>query len=91
MKYFTPKLEALAPYVPGEQPQFEVIKLNTNESPYPPAPTVEAAVANAAAVLARYPDPDCQNLRQTLAQRFDVMPTEIFVGNGSDEVLAFCF
>ena len=40
MKYFTPKLEALAPYVPGEQPQFEVIKLNTNESPYPPAPTV---------------------------------------------------
>ncbi|MCD1025438.1 histidinol-phosphate transaminase [Enterococcus sp. SMC-9] len=91
MNYFAAKLATLAPYVPGEQPQVEVIKLNTNESPYPPAPAVSEAIADATKTLARYPDPDCQKLRQALAQHFAVTPAEIFVGNGSDEVLAFCF
>ncbi|AXA35680.1 Histidinol-phosphate aminotransferase [Candidatus Sumerlaea chitinivorans] len=85
-----PAVEALAAYVPGEQPRESgFIKLNTNENPYPAAPEVERAIAEALQErsLQKYPDPACSRLRQSLAERLDVSPENILVGNGSDEVL----
>ncbi len=86
-------IAAMAPYVPGEQPQGEGwIKLNTNENPYPPSPKAVAAMA--AAVHERmplYPDPQSLELRRVLSERFDVPVEGTFVGNGSDEILAFAF
>ncbi len=83
-------VQALHAYVPGEQPRDpSVIKLNTNENPYPPSPRVRAA-AQAFAVedLRRYPDPQCTALRDALAALHGVAPANIVIGNGSDEVLA---
>lgn len=96
-RYFTPTLTALEPYTPGEQPQDQqYVKLNTNESPYPPSPAVLAAV-NAAEVadLRLYPDPACAEFLHTAAERFGLRPDQIMPGNGSDENLylalrAFC-
>lgn len=86
-------IAGMAPYVPGEQPQGEGwIKLNTNENPYPPSPKAVAAMA--AAVHERmplYPDPQSLELRRVLSERFDVPVEGTFVGNGSDEILAFAF
>jgi histidinol-phosphate aminotransferase len=85
-----PAVEALEPYVPGEQPRDpEVIKLNTNESPYPAAPAVMEAVRRAAdeAMFNKYPDPWSTRLRAALASRVGVSVDEVFPGNGSDEVL----
>jgi len=83
----------LTPYTPGEQPPpgMAIVKLNTNENPYPPSPHVFEAVIKATEDLRRYPDPDCTELRQLLAAKDNVRPENIFVGNGSDEVLAFLF
>lgn len=83
----------LVPYTPGEQPgDRKFMKLNTNENPYPPsAQTVEAIRAAAGEGLRLYPDPEATSLRECLAAYHDVKPEEVFVGNGSDEVLAFCF
>ncbi len=78
-------------YVPGEQPRDPgIIKLNTNENPYPPGPAVAAAVAEAASGLRKYPDPSCAALRAEAAARFGGTPANYFFGNGSDEVLALC-
>jgi histidinol-phosphate aminotransferase len=78
--------------VPGEQPRERVIKLNTNENPYPPAPGVSEALRNYAVDHLRlYPDPTSLALRETLADTYGVSVAETFVGNGSDEVLAFAF
>jgi len=85
-----PAVEALAAYVPGEQPsESGFIKLNTNENPYAAAPEVVQAIAEALEKhsLQKYPDPTCSRLRQSLAERLDVSPDNILVGNGSDEVL----
>ncbi|CAM3848105.1 histidinol-phosphate transaminase [Vreelandella rituensis] len=91
-KLWSPELWALTPYVPGEQPRDHVVKLNTNENPYPPAPGVEAALRNYPADHLRlYPDPTSLALRQSLARVHEVEPAQVFVGNGSDEVLAFAF
>lgn len=92
-QFWSPIVQTLTPYVPGEQPKLPgLIKLNTNENPYPPSPAVSAAVhAVSADALRLYPDPDASELKQTLAAYHDVEPNEIFVGNGSDEVLAFVF
>lgn len=82
------KVEA---YVPGEQPSGEAqfVKLNTNENPYPPSPVVEHAVRHFDACSLRlYPDPVCTELRTQAARVYRVSPEQIFVGNGSDEVLA---
>lgn len=82
----------LQAYVPGEQPRDPgIIKLNTNENPYPPSPAV-AEVLRSFAVdrLGRYPDPAATELRETLAQLHSVTPDRVFVGNGSDEILALC-
>jgi histidinol-phosphate aminotransferase len=83
----------LAPYVPGEQPQIPgLVKLNTNESPFGPSPkAIEAIRAAASDTLRLYPDPQSTRLREALARYHKVAPEQVFVGNGSDEVLAHAF
>jgi histidinol-phosphate aminotransferase len=84
---------ALKPYTPGEQPRIpDLVKLNTNESPIGPSPRVLAAIrAEATETLRLYPDPEAVALRETLAAYHGVEPAQVFVGNGSDEVLAHAF
>ena len=83
----------LSPYVPGEQPRVaNLVKLNTNESPFGPSPlALDAMRAAAADTLRLYPDPEATELREVLAAHHDVAPEQVFVGNGSDEVLAHAF
>lgn len=83
----------LTPYVPGEQPQIQqLIKMNTNENPYPPSPRVIAAItAQTGEGLRLYPDPQSAALKRALSSYYGVAPGEVFVGNGSDEVLAHAF
>ena len=90
---WSPLVNGLDPYVPGEQPATEgLIKLNTNESPYPPSPQALAAIADAAGDKLRlYPDPESSRLKATIADYFAVESENVFVGNGSDEVLAHAF
>jgi len=92
-KFWSPIVDDLDPYVPGEQPQDQqYIKLNTNESPYPPAPAVAAALAAFdCARLRRYPDPESLALRDALATYHGLVRAQVFLGNGSDEVLAHAF
>src|SRR6201993_4897423 len=80
----------LSPYVPGEQPRIaNLVKLNTNESPFGPSPLALEAMRNAATdTLRLYPDPEATELREALAAHHRVKPEQVFVGNGSDEVLA---
>ena len=91
--FWNKRVRALSPYVPGEQPRTAgLVKLNTNENPYPPSPRVIEAVRKAATENLRlYPDPGCSALRAAIAERYGVRPEEVFAGNGSDEVLAFAF
>jgi len=90
--FWSPVVHGLSPYVPGEQPKQDgLIKLNTNENPYPPSPRVPAAIAVATDRLRLYPDPRATSLRETIAAYHGVTPAEVFVGNGSDEVLAHTF
>lgn len=86
-------LSTLSPYVPGEQPQENGwIKLNTNESPYPPSPRVlDALHTQQAQNLSRYPDPTAKNLVEVIATYYHVQKENVFVSNGSDETLAFCY
>lgn len=91
--FFSSYLANLSPYTPGEQPQDKkYVKLNTNESPYPPSPGV-AAVLNSqeAADLRLYSDPECKELKKALAGYYGVEPENVYVGNGSDEALNFAF
>src|SRR6195952_1125010 len=83
----------LKPYVPGEQPRMaELVKLNTNESPFAPSPrALEAVRGEATDMLRLYPDPQASALRAALASYHGVRPEQVFVGNGSDEVLAHAF
>lgn len=92
-KPFLDKLRKIDPYVPGEQPQSaDIIKLNANENPYPPAPGVQQVLRDFdARTLALYPDADGKALKSALARRFALAPSQIFVGNGSDDVLALAF
>jgi histidinol-phosphate aminotransferase len=91
-RFWSPVVHTLSPYVPGEQPKQDgIVKLNTNENPYPPSPRVLAAVASAAERLRLYPDPGATRLREAIAAHCDVRPEQVFVGNGSDEVLAHTF
>ena len=92
MKAFEKNIRKVEPYVPGEQPQRKVIKLNTNENPYPPAPGVTKALeAMEYERLRLYPDPTCKALVDELAAFYGVNPDQVFVGVGSDDVLAMCF
>ena len=92
-RYWSRLARDLSPYVPGEQPQIpDLVKLNTNESPLGPSPKAIAAVRAAAAdTLRLYPDPQSTRLREALAGYHKVAPDQVFVGNGSDEVLAHAF
>lgn len=90
---WSPLVRELEPYTPGEQPQIDgLIKLNTNESPYPPSPRVHSLMTtDTIAKLRLYPDPNSKKLKQTIANYYDVKPAQVFVGNGSDEILALVF
>ena len=92
-QFWSARIRDVEPYVPGEQPKDrKYIKLNTNENPYPPSKKVAEAIKNFDVdTLRLYPDPDCSGLRKALAERKGVLPEQIFVGNGSDEVLAFSY
>ena len=92
-KFWSPLVNDLVPYVPGEQPKMaNLVKLNTNENPFGPSPKViEAIQAELNDGLRLYPDPEGESLRQTIAAYNKVKPEQIFLGNGSDEVLAHIF
>ena len=91
-KFFSKKYEKLIPYTPGEQPQdMQYIKLNTNESPFPPHPAVAQAVAGEIDKLRLYSDPDSKTLTALLAQQLGVDPDQVMLTNGSDDVLNFAF
>ena len=92
-RFWSKIVHDLEPYVPGEQPKIEgLIKLNTNENPYPPSPKALEAIRRATdETLRLYPDPVSAELRETIAATFDLGSENIFVGNGSDEVLAHTF
>ncbi|MCX5481460.1 histidinol-phosphate transaminase [Kaistia geumhonensis] len=92
-RFWSPIVSTLKPYVPGEQPKIaNLVKLNTNESPYGPSPKALAAIAEAAGdALRLYPDPTSMALREAIAARHGLSAGEVFVGNGSDEVLAHAF
>src|SRR5512140_3298953 len=94
--YIRQTIRKMAAYVPGEQPRIKgLVKLNTNENPYPPSPKVLAAVREAVdGRLRLYPDPVCRALREKLAALHKCSPENIILGNGSDELLAMavrCF
>ncbi|WP_273426560.1 histidinol-phosphate transaminase [Marinobacter sp.] len=92
-KFWSPLVSDLVPYVPGEQPKMaNLVKLNTNENPFGPSPkVVEAIKAELNDNLRLYPDPEGESLRQTIASYHSLKPEQIFLGNGSDEVLAHIF
>ncbi len=92
-KPFSDKLKKVTPYVPGEQSRLtDIIKLNANENPYPPSPKVMDTIKNFdAKSLALYPDASSSELVCALAKRFGLSGDEVFVGNGSDDVIALCY
>lgn len=96
MRFWSPEVRELDPYVPGEQPKIQnLLKLNTNENPYPPSAkvveAVQAVLSHQADALRLYPDPDATQLKQAIAKQQQVEVSQVFVGNGSDEVLAHIF
>lgn len=92
-KFWSPFVKELVPYVPGEQPKIaNLVKLNTNENPYGPSPKAIAAMqAELGDSLRLYPDPNSDRLKQSVADHYGVTTAQVFVGNGSDEVLAHIF
>ena len=92
-QFWSPIVHTLTPYVPGEQPKVaNLIKLNTNENPYGPSEKVIAALhAQADERLRLYPDPNASDLKEAIARYYGVQAEQVFVGNGSDEVLAHAF
>ncbi len=91
-RFFSGKYRSLEAYVPGEQPRDRTyIKLNTNESPFPPHPEVARSVQAEAGRLNLYSDPECTALREALSQRLGISPEEVLPTNGSDEILNFAF
>ncbi|MCL1815539.1 MAG: aminotransferase class I/II-fold pyridoxal phosphate-dependent enzyme [Treponema sp.] len=93
--FWNSRAAGISPYVPGEQPRDrKLIKLNTNENPYPPSPKVISAIEeilSGGESLRLYPDPLCLKFREAVADAYGVKPSQVFPGNGSDEVLAFAF
>ena len=87
-----PHIQAHSSYVPGEQPLCgqKVLKLNTNENPYPPSPNVVAAINDEISKLRLYPNPTSFPLREAIAELHDLEPNQVLVGNGSDDILNLC-
>ncbi|MEJ2098059.1 MAG: histidinol-phosphate transaminase [Deltaproteobacteria bacterium] len=92
-RYWSPFIRALTPYVPGEQPvNSGLVKLNTNENPYAPSPKVLKAVrSHADETLRLYPDPEMKALKEAIAAYYGLASSQVFVGNGSDEILGLAF
>ena len=95
-RYWSPVVQGLKPYVPGEQPKLpDLVKLNSNENPYGPSPlAIEALRGETGDTLRLYPDPNADRLKEAIAESFGaqgIIPRQVFVGNGSDEVLAHAF
>lgn len=91
-EFFTKRFSNLVPYVPGEQPQDKTyIKLNTNESPFPPSEGVSKALLDEVSNLRLYSDPECSALRAQMAAVYNIEPEYIMINNGSDETLYFAF
>ena len=91
-RFLSEKYATLKPYTPGEQPRdMKYVKLNTNESPFPPSPAVLAAVSREAGRLNLYCDPECTELKRAAAERYGVKPEQVLPVNGSDEILYFAF
>lgn len=91
-RYLIDRYQSLEAYVPGEQPQdMQYVKLNTNESPYPPSPAVIEAAAREAGRLQLYSDPVCAKLRDAIAGLYGVQRANVYVSNGSDDILNFAF
>ena len=90
--YWSRRLAHLVPYVPGEQPEEgSFIKLNTNENPYPPSPSAGSYRRSSGQGAAAVSKPECGDLRDAIAGVYGLGPEQVFVGNGSDEVLALAF
>ncbi len=92
-KFWSEAAKRCEPYVPGEQiDDSDIIKLNTNENPYPPSPNVIREIKEEAdRKLNLYPSPTVDRLKNEIASLYQLSPSNIFVGNGSDEILAFAF
>ncbi len=91
-RYFSNKYKNLTPYTPGEQPKdMKYLKLNTNESPFPPSKKAMVQAAEAAQSLQLYPDPECRALTEKIAENLGVDFSNVLVTNGSDEILNFAF
>ena len=91
-RFFSSKYAALEAYVPGEQPRDQkYIKLNTNESPFPPSPKVTEYAAREAGRLQLYSDPDSTQVTRAVAEHFGLSPRQVLLTNGSDEILNFAF
>ena len=92
-KFLSKEASRLAPYTPGEQPQDQqYVKLNTNDSPFPPSPKVVKDISRAELLkLNLYSDPTCGQLVEAIAKRYELQPENVIAGNGSDEILAFAF
>ena len=91
-RFLSEKYAALKPYTPGEQPRdMKYVKLNTNESPFPPSPAVVSAVSREAGRLNLYCDPECTELKAEAAELYGVKPEQVLPVNGSDEILYFAF
>lgn len=91
-RFFSEKYSVLVPYTPGEQPKdMQYVKLNTNESPFPPSPKAQEYAKKAAETLQLYSDPECRDLVEIAAKHYGVEKDEILFTNGSDEILNFAF
>ncbi len=92
-RFLSSQFKSLEPYVPGEQPKTDgLIKLNTNENPYGPSPKALEAIDQAQmSKLMLYPDPECSELTAAISEYYGIGQDQVMVGNGSDEILAFCF
>ncbi|MBQ6153797.1 MAG: histidinol-phosphate transaminase [Ruminococcus sp.] len=91
-RFFSEKFSALTPYVPGEQPKdTQYVKLNTNESPFPPSKKAREYAKHAARKVELYSDPECTALKKTFCELYGVKPDEVIFTNGSDEALNFAF
>ena len=91
-RFFSQKYKNLIPYTPGEQPKdMKYIKLNTNESPFPPSPKAQEYAKKASENLQLYPDPECRALTESIAENLGVKYENVLVTNGSDEILNFAF